>query len=176
MRSAVSRLWRQLLLSFVALPNVEASAVLSREVAISRFMDPRYLEVAFVNLHFEKDSEMRLIKPLSAVALVALFSFGMLHSSPNGTSAAETAVDANQTPQQTVRVYKTGDLPLFQKDGTWKPVVLMNLIESTVSPKTWEANMGPSTMALYPQNLSIVISTTDKNHSKIQSLLDGFRK
>ncbi|QDT12160.1 hypothetical protein [Stieleria marina] len=53
---------------------------------------------------------------------------------------------------------------------------LMSLIETTVVPDTWEALGGPSTMAPYPQNLSLVISTTSDVHDQITDLLESLRR
>ncbi len=52
---------------------------------------------------------------------------------------------------------------------------LIDLIQTTVVPDTWEALGGPSTMAPYPQNLSLVISTTSDVHDQIADLLDSLR-
>ncbi len=53
---------------------------------------------------------------------------------------------------------------------------LMQLIQTTVSPDTWEALGGPSTMAPYQQNLSLVISTTSDVHDQIADLLESLRR
>lgn len=53
---------------------------------------------------------------------------------------------------------------------------LIDLIQTTVVPDTWEALGGPSTMAPYPQNLSLVISTTSEVHDQIADLLDSLRR
>lgn len=53
---------------------------------------------------------------------------------------------------------------------------LMELIETTVAPETWEALGGPSTMQPYAQNLSLVISTTSEVHDQIVELLESLRK
>ena len=52
---------------------------------------------------------------------------------------------------------------------------LIDLIQTTVVPDTWEALGGPSTMAPYPQNLSLVISTTSDVHDQIADLLESLR-
>ncbi len=52
---------------------------------------------------------------------------------------------------------------------------LMQLIQQTVVPDTWEALGGPSTMAPYQQNLSLVISTTSDVHDQITDLLESLR-
>ncbi len=53
---------------------------------------------------------------------------------------------------------------------------LIQLIETTVTPDTWEALGGPSTMAPYVQNLSLVISTTSDVHDQITDLLESLRR
>jgi general secretion pathway protein D len=53
---------------------------------------------------------------------------------------------------------------------------LIDLIQTTVVPDTWEALGGPSTMAPYPQNLSLVISTTSEVHDQVADLLDSLRR
>ena len=53
---------------------------------------------------------------------------------------------------------------------------LIDLIQTTVVPDTWEALGGPSTMAPYPQNLSLVISTTSDVHDQIVDLLESLRR
>ena len=52
---------------------------------------------------------------------------------------------------------------------------LMGLIETTVVPDTWEALGGSSTMAPYPQNLSLIISTTNDVHDQITDLIESLR-
>ncbi len=53
---------------------------------------------------------------------------------------------------------------------------LIDLIQTTVVPDTWETLGGPSTMAPYPQNLSLVISTTSDVHDQITDLLESLRR
>lgn len=53
---------------------------------------------------------------------------------------------------------------------------LIDLIQTTVSPDTWDALGGPSTMREYPQNLSLVISTTSDVHDQILDLLESLRR
>lgn len=53
---------------------------------------------------------------------------------------------------------------------------LMELIQTTIDPDTWEALGGPSTMAPYRANLSLVISTTTDVHEQISDLLASLRR
>ncbi|WP_391564897.1 type II secretion system protein GspD [Allorhodopirellula solitaria] len=53
---------------------------------------------------------------------------------------------------------------------------LIQLIQTTVEPDSWEALGGVGTMAPYPQNLSLVISTTSDVHDQIVDLLESLRR
>lgn len=53
---------------------------------------------------------------------------------------------------------------------------LIELIQTTIDPAGWEALGGPSTMFPYPQNLSLVVSTTTDVHEQIADLLESLRR
>ncbi len=53
---------------------------------------------------------------------------------------------------------------------------LINLIQTTIEPDSWEALGGTGTIQQYPQNLSLVISTTSEIHDQIAELLDSLRR
>ncbi len=53
---------------------------------------------------------------------------------------------------------------------------LIELIQTTVVPDTWDNLGGPSTMREYAQNLSLVISTTSDVHDQIADLLESLRR
>ena len=53
---------------------------------------------------------------------------------------------------------------------------LMQLIQTTIEPDTWEALGGNSTMFPYAQNLSLVVSTTSDVHDQIVDLLESLRR
>ncbi|TWU54611.1 Bacterial type II and III secretion system protein [Rubripirellula tenax] len=53
---------------------------------------------------------------------------------------------------------------------------LIELIQTTVVPDTWDLLGGPSTMREYAQNLSLVISTTSDVHDQIADLLESLRR
>lgn len=53
---------------------------------------------------------------------------------------------------------------------------LIDLIQTTIEPDTWEALGGNSTMREYAQNLSLVISTTSDVHDQITDLLESLRR
>lgn len=88
---------------------------------------------------------------------------------------AENPVPAKEVVRNYMVTYRTEDLPVWTKDGKWRPEMLMTLIQTAISPKSWEADGGTSSLAPYPQNSSIVISTTSENHGKLQTLLKRFQ-
>ncbi|GAA5504631.1 hypothetical protein Rcae01_00070 [Novipirellula caenicola] len=88
---------------------------------------------------------------------------------------AENPIPAKEVAKTYPVTYRTADLPVWTKDGKWSPELLMTLIQSAISPTSWEAAGGTSAMAPYPQNSSIVILTTSENHDELQSLLNRFR-
>ncbi len=53
---------------------------------------------------------------------------------------------------------------------------LINLIQTTIEPDSWEALGGTGTIQQYPQNLSLVISTTSEIHDQITELLESLRR
>jgi general secretion pathway protein D len=53
---------------------------------------------------------------------------------------------------------------------------LMELIQSTIAPDSWEQLGGPGTMEPYFANLSLVISTTSDIHDQIADLLESLRE
>jgi len=61
--------------------------------------------------------------------------------------------------------------------GGFAPQELIQLIQTTIAPETWQETVGgPSTIAPYPQTLSLVISTTSEVHDQIAELLASLRK
>lgn len=73
------------------------------------------------------------------------------------------------------KTYRIGDLPVWTKDGQFQPQFLMHSIQSSVSPKIWEANGGKSSMSPYDKNSSLVISTTQECHHQINDFLENYR-
>ncbi|KAA5545389.1 hypothetical protein FYK55_06985 [Roseiconus nitratireducens] len=86
---------------------------------------------------------------------------------------AEAPIEAES--QIVTIVYKVSDLPVFTGSKQYSPKMLMSLIQLSVSPRDWEREGGRSMMAPYPQNVSLIISTTQENHRKIAALLESFR-
>ena len=72
------------------------------------------------------------------------------------------------------RVYKVADLPVWTSNKEYDPSVLMRLIQASV-PSDWTSESADSTVAPYPQNASLVISTRPGNHDKIVDLLESMR-
>ncbi len=82
---------------------------------------------------------------------------------------------ANKPEVLVRKIYHLHDLPIWTKERECRPTVLMQLIESTVSPSDWEGNGGTSSMAPYRQTASLIVSTSLRNHQKVESLLESLR-
>jgi general secretion pathway protein D len=53
---------------------------------------------------------------------------------------------------------------------------LIELITTTVAPKTWDTNGGAGTIDKFPTNLSLVVTQTQEVHEQIVDLLDQLRR
>lgn len=53
---------------------------------------------------------------------------------------------------------------------------LIQLIQQTIAPDTWDATGGPSTISPYRANLTLVVSTTTDVHEQIADLLASLRR
>jgi general secretion pathway protein D len=53
---------------------------------------------------------------------------------------------------------------------------LIELITTTVAPKSWEQNGGQGNIAQFPTNLSLVVSQTQEVHEQISDLLEQLRR
>jgi hypothetical protein len=58
--------------------------------------------------------------------------------------------------------------------GNTEEKPLMELIITTVAPKSWMENGGNSTISGFNRNL--VVKTTQENHEKIKDLLEQLRR
>jgi general secretion pathway protein D len=53
---------------------------------------------------------------------------------------------------------------------------IIELITSTIHPRSWDAVGGPGTVTAFPTNLSIVVSQTQETHEEIVDLLEQLRR
>ncbi len=53
---------------------------------------------------------------------------------------------------------------------------LIELIEETIDPDSWEANGGTGRMRAFPSTLSLIVTTTQENQDRIQDLLKRLRE
>ncbi|MGE5192943.1 MAG: hypothetical protein ACM3U2_10605, partial [Deltaproteobacteria bacterium] len=53
---------------------------------------------------------------------------------------------------------------------------VINLVESTIEPDSWEALSGPGSTTYFPAAVGIAIRQTPAVHEKIEAMLDGLRK
>lgn len=117
---------------------------------------------------------MRLFSFLTAIG-IGLLSVALIQEALPVASAADDLA-AEQNAKVYPVVYGLDDLPVWSKDGHFDYKLICMLIHSSISPKSWEAQGGPSTMAPYPQNFSLVVSTTSDNHDALSALLKQLRR
>lgn len=118
---------------------------------------------------------MRSIKFIGVlgVGLVCCMAFAQ-EPTKNTTEQGTATISADATGW--IKTYALADLPVWKKDGTYDPNVLMALIELSIEPKSWEALGGPSKMVPYSQNASLVVKTTTANHDAIVDVLEQLRR
>ena len=118
---------------------------------------------------------MRLFSVLGTLGLGLLFCVAIVQVTLRDASAADS--DAiTKTSKVYLMNYRLEGLPVWSKDGSCNPKLLMMVIESSISPESWTSLGGPSTMAPYPKTASLVVSTTRENHDAIGKLLEQLRR
>jgi hypothetical protein len=73
--------------------------------------------------------------------------------------------------------YPAFDLPVFRPGNpseNFDPSLLIALMKEAIDPPSWTT--GDGAVAVFPNNLSIVITQTEANHAKIAKLLNAARK
>ncbi|GAA5511272.1 hypothetical protein [Novipirellula caenicola] len=118
---------------------------------------------------------MRSFSVLSVLGIGLLCCVVLTQDKSQEASAADDVAAAQNTKVYTV-TYRLEDLPVWSKDGHFDYKLICMLIHSSISPKSWEALGGPSTMAPYPQNFSLVVSTTSDNHDALSALFKQLRR
>ena len=107
------------------------------------------------------------------IGLACCVAFAQQPSNNQADAGSESIRNASKHYSN---VYKLSDLPVWKKDGTFNPNVLIALIELSIEPKSWEAQGGTSSIAAYSQNASLVVSTTSANHDAIVEVLEQLRR
>ena len=118
---------------------------------------------------------MRSFSVLSVLGIGLLCCVALAQDKSQEVSAADDVAAAQNTKVYPV-TYRLEDLPVWSKDGHYDPNLMIMLIHSPISPTSWEALGGPSTMAPYAQNFSLVVSTTSDNHDALSALLKQLRR
>lgn len=122
---------------------------------------------------------MRLTKSICVLAL-GFVCYLFLTSEPLATtSAADTETVLHEAEPFSIPYvvqYHIGDLPIWSKNGKFEPELVMVVIETYISPKSWEAAGGSATIAPYFQNASLIITATESNHKNIEAFFKRFRR
>lgn len=86
---------------------------------------------------------------------------------------APAAVAAPPTPAETSRVYPLADLPVFRVGNEFDPSLLIAYLKQSVDAESWRDGTGQ--IAVYEQNLSLVVQQTQANHAQIVQALKRLR-
>jgi hypothetical protein len=73
-----------------------------------------------------------------------------------------------------VQTYDVHDL-VTPKQGTADFAPLMNIIQATIRPHSWEDTGGSFSIHEFPFNLSLIISADDRTHEEISELINRVR-
>ncbi|MDM4019557.1 hypothetical protein [Roseiconus lacunae] len=108
-------------------------------------------------------------------ATVVLFLAGSFSVSAEERHPPWQTLVAIERQPVVCKVYKLQDLPVWTSKNEFDASSIMHLIRAKISPSSWHPIFGKSTMAPYPKNASLIISTTAKNHERISALLRKVR-
>lgn len=114
--------------------------------------------------------------PISPVAMVAGRNGSAATAAVNPTILAQmSSAAAHASPGRSSTPFSTGGggmggAALADFDS------LIDLIETTVSPNSWDSVGGPGSISPFPTNLSLVISQTQEVHEQISDLLEQLRR
>lgn len=70
------------------------------------------------------------------------------------------------------KVYRVGDLPVWAKDGQFRPTLLIHMITTTVTPEQWGSRPGSAAIAPYAPAAALVVTASPETHSGIKHLVD----
>jgi len=114
--------------------------------------------------------------PISPVAMVAGRDGSAATAAVNPMILAQmSSAAAHASPGRSTAPFSTGrggmgGAALADFDS------LIDLIETTVSPNSWDSVGGPGSISPFPTNLSLVISQTQEVHEQISDLLEQLRR
>ncbi|MGQ9504447.1 MAG: hypothetical protein ACUVQR_06025 [Thermogutta sp.] len=114
--------------------------------------------------------------PISPVAMVAGRNGSAATAAVNPTILAQmSSAAAHASPGRNATPFSAGGggmggAALADFDS------LIDLIETTVAPNSWDSVGGPGSISPFPTNLSLVISQTQEIHEQISDLLEQLRR
>lgn len=115
---------------------------------------------------------MATIQPIRFVGLLLVVVGVMLFA--NSASSEPTENDARGTVYSVT--YAIWDLPVYRpgKNGAeFDPSVLISHFKKSIAPASWKTH---ADIAVFPQNLSLVVTQTETNHAKLADLLKSLRE
>ena len=162
--------------SFQEVPLTDVVDYLKQRHGIEIQIDTRCLDEVGIG------SDMPITKSLKGVTLRS--ALGLMLRDLDLTYNVENEVLLITTPEEAecrlaTKIYPIDDLVLFRdKSGKqWADFdSLIEMIQSTVHPTTWDEVGGPGSVAGFETNLSLVVSQTQEVHEEIGELLGKVRK
>jgi len=91
-----------------------------------------------------------------------------------GSTSEKAFKEGNAEPLFT-KVYRMSDLPIYYPDGKPNITPLLDRIQLGISPESWEALGGDSTMSPFGPDPSVIVKTNKENHDAISKYLDSLR-
>ncbi|TWU07662.1 RNA polymerase sigma factor [Stieleria varia] len=154
---------------FIDTPLVEALDVMSEELGMQILIDKRALEEIGLTTDEPVTLDASDKKALDLINLM-LQELDLTLTATNNQLTV-TTVDAADGSLMT-RVYWLEGIGMANNYDS-----LIQLIETSIEPDSWESLGGTSTIAPYPTNRpTIVISTNFPNHLRIESLIETLRQ
>jgi hypothetical protein len=158
-------------ISFSGAPMADAVRKLASECGIPIFIRISDIEDASMSMDQTVDFEESNI-PLSSFLNEALGAHGMGYVVRNNLLIITTMEKADSPDQMAVRVYPISDLLAA---GNESPVPLIDLIQTTIGPETWQdTGGGNATIRYYAQ--SLVVLQSESRHREISRLLNTLHR
>ncbi|WP_442508927.1 sigma-70 family RNA polymerase sigma factor [Novipirellula sp. SH528] len=156
--------------TFFDTPLEEALQTISMEADLPIRIDARALEEIGLTVDFPVDFVIKQVQ-LQSLLEIMLADFDLTYTIQGETLTVTTVEVAEERLLN--RIYwleGTGVVP-----GNFTTII--NLIQTTIRPDTWEALGGPSTMAPFQSTRpALLISTTYDVHQQIETLLQTLRE
>ncbi|WP_197455866.1 RNA polymerase sigma factor [Stieleria neptunia] len=169
MRQAEEKLAKTNSVAFVETPLAEAVSQLSQTLDLPIVIDKRSLEDIGIDADVPVDADVYPLSGYDLISLILRQHDLVLTAKDNLLTVVADDIDSR---------YLLGRVYWLEGIGIGGDFdSLMDLMETTINPDTWEAMGGASTMSPAPGNRpGLVVSTTYQTHRQIEQLLQTLRE